>query len=207
MRELSDLECVVLGLVWRKGSCTAYAIRKEFVQSSSSYWSGSAGAIYPLMERLEKRRLIESQAGSQGKRNHLLYSITSEGERELSRWLSDLPSNKSCVITFNPLRSRMFFLDALSREDRIAFLRNAQAKLKQEVPRALDKQGDYLERGDFFGNLAMESVLHTLRSQLSWLDEAMSHLEGDRPLESGQADCRRIARFKDDSERNERRQD
>ena len=57
-RTTSELEGAVLGVIWQEGPCTAYTIRKQFVASPSPQWSGSAGAIYPLVRRLEKKRLL-----------------------------------------------------------------------------------------------------------------------------------------------------
>ena len=52
-RGLSELEAVVLGLVWSDGPCTAYAVRRTVQASLSAQWSGSAGAVYPAVARLE----------------------------------------------------------------------------------------------------------------------------------------------------------
>ena len=68
MRELSELEYVVLGVVRQEAPCTPYVIRQVFAHSPSSYWSGSAGAIYPLVRRLERRGLLESTERRRGSR-------------------------------------------------------------------------------------------------------------------------------------------
>ncbi len=54
-QRLSELEAVVLGLVWSDGPCTAYAVRRTVQASLSAQWSGSAGAVYPAVARLEQR--------------------------------------------------------------------------------------------------------------------------------------------------------
>jgi DNA-binding PadR family transcriptional regulator len=54
------LEGCVLGILWERGPCTAYAARKVLRESPSPYWSGSAGAVYPLLARLEGRRLVRA---------------------------------------------------------------------------------------------------------------------------------------------------
>jgi hypothetical protein len=48
-RRLSELEAAVLGLVWSDGPCTAYAVRRTVQNSLSTQWSGSAGAVYPVV--------------------------------------------------------------------------------------------------------------------------------------------------------------
>ena len=42
--KLSELEAVVLGLIWAEGPCTAYSVRLTVRRSLSDQWSGSAGA-------------------------------------------------------------------------------------------------------------------------------------------------------------------
>ncbi len=61
---MTELESTVLGVVWLRGPCTAYVIRQEFLASSSSYWTASTGAIYPVLRRLEGAGMI--RAGGRG---------------------------------------------------------------------------------------------------------------------------------------------
>ncbi|HZE88705.1 MAG TPA: PadR family transcriptional regulator, partial [Verrucomicrobiae bacterium] len=65
---LSELEGATLGVVWSEQPCTPYAIRRVFQTSPSPFWSGSAGAIYPLVERLETRGLVRAEATMTGRR-------------------------------------------------------------------------------------------------------------------------------------------
>jgi DNA-binding PadR family transcriptional regulator len=52
MTDLTDLEGAVLADVATRGTATSYAVAQTFSQSPSEYWSGSAGAVYPLVKRL-----------------------------------------------------------------------------------------------------------------------------------------------------------
>ena len=61
MTDLTDLEQAALGVVWRDGPCTPYQVRKQFLDSPTPSWSGSAGTIYPLMRRLEDMGLVPCQ--------------------------------------------------------------------------------------------------------------------------------------------------
>src|SRR5271157_5530180 len=86
--QLSDIEACVLALVSEHGPATPYAIRKVFLDSPSPQWSGSAGTIYPLIERLLRRRLIRSKSCLTGKRRGHQISLTTAGSRALRLWLS-----------------------------------------------------------------------------------------------------------------------
>src|SRR6202043_3567062 len=85
---LSEIEACVLGLISADGPSTPYAIRKVFLQSPSPQWSGSAGTIYPLIERLLQRKLIRSKLCLTGKRGGQRISVTASGSRVLKQWLS-----------------------------------------------------------------------------------------------------------------------
>src|SRR5262249_43714202 len=131
MRNLSELEGCVLGFIWKHGPTTAYAVRKEMLDSPSSHWSGSAGAIYPLLERLQKQRLVAAKAGARGERSHTLYQLTEAGNKALLAWLAPTLGPDIISVAPDPLRTRMYFLRALSPARRRAFLKEARAKLVQ----------------------------------------------------------------------------
>ena len=76
---VSELEHVVLGVVRLKQPCSPCWIRMDFAESPSSHWSGSAGAIYPLVRRLERRGLLKSTVRRGDRRETRLYRLTLKG--------------------------------------------------------------------------------------------------------------------------------
>src|SRR5215510_939473 len=121
LRALSELEGCVLGHLWKHGPSTAYSIRKEMLDSPSSHWSGSAGAIYPLLERLERRGLVVSRQAARGDRRVCSYGQTSLGSRHFLRWLGPPLEREVVSIAVDPLRTRIHFLGALTPRRRAAF--------------------------------------------------------------------------------------
>jgi DNA-binding PadR family transcriptional regulator len=176
MAELSDLENVVLGVVWKFGPLTPYAVRKEFLMSHSSHFSGSAGAIYPLMERLEGKGLISSTTLQRGERTRSLYRITRAGSAALRKWLRLSLPEKSSVTTYNPLRSRFYFLKALSPERRAEFLENAERKVREEIALIKNQCDRYKEKGETYSYLSLRNALLVLSSQLKWIAEVKEEI-------------------------------
>jgi len=170
MARLSDLEFCVLGIVWKKAPCTAYAVRKEFIESPSTHWSGSAGSIYPLVRRLEEKGLLRSVAGTRGRRPHRAYAITTAGRKELRQWISPPLPPRVAATTYSPLRTRMYFLAALRPQKQIEFLDNALDALRGEVDTMRSVCDRYRDDGDLFSRLASLSGLYALRSQIKWID-------------------------------------
>jgi len=171
MRELSELEGCVLGFIWKHGPTTAYAVRKEMLDSPSSHWSGSAGAIYPLVERLQRRRLVTSKAGARGERSHTSYTLTEAGRRALLAWLAPPLEPDIISIAPDPLRTRMFFLRALPPARRRAFLKRARTKLVEYVKRIENAPAT-----DEFDELANRGAVHATLARIAWLDDVQRSL-------------------------------
>jgi DNA-binding PadR family transcriptional regulator len=141
-RGLTELEGAALGVVVRDGPCTSYAVKELFRASPSEFWSGSAGSIYPLMRRLERRGLIVSAEGSTGRRGRRLHRVTAAGRRAFARWLGD--ARRAAGMGFDPLRTRLVFLDLLPPRARAGFRTAVRAAL-DEIPPPLPRDDPRLE--------------------------------------------------------------
>src|ERR1700745_3373896 len=117
-KKLSEIEGCVLGLLAVDGPATPYAIRKVFLESPSPQWSGSAGTIYPLIERLLRRKLIRSKICFTGKRRGRTISLPTAGSRALGLWLSIPIPEWVAGVPPAPLRTRVRFLGAISPNQR-----------------------------------------------------------------------------------------
>ena len=126
--QLSEIEGCVLGLLSVDGPATPYSIRKTFLQSPNPQWSGSAGTIYPLIERLLRRTLIRSKLCLTGKRRGQRISVTASGLRALEQWLSVPIPDWVAGVPPDPLRTRVRFLSALSDTQQRVFLQNAHQR-------------------------------------------------------------------------------
>ena len=115
MNDLTDLEGATLAEVARRGTATSYVIANTFAESPSEYWSGSAGAVYPLVRRLTERGYLEAQAAATGKRKRSDYSITPSGRAALTAWLLD--ADRAAGMGFDPLRTRLLYLDLVSPKE------------------------------------------------------------------------------------------
>ena len=99
-QSLSELECFVLGLVWQIGPCSAYELRRHMQSSPSTQWSGSAGAVYPLVQRLERQKLLKGQSRRTGRRARREFSITSSGLARLRAWVGPPFAPEVVTVTY-----------------------------------------------------------------------------------------------------------
>ncbi len=128
MSELTDLEGAALADIARRGPTTSYAVARTFAGSPSEFWSGSAGAVYPMIKRLEARGLLESVQASDGNRVRADYRITEIGREALRTWLLD--ADRAAGLGFDPLRTRAVHLDLVSAEERARFFDDVAERMR-----------------------------------------------------------------------------
>ncbi len=177
MAPRTDLEHVVLGIIQLEGPCTPYAVRQTFAKSPSSHWSGSAGAIYPVVERLEASGLLASSAARTGRRASRLYELTPAGRRTLKAWLRPPLPEPAALMDIDPLRVRVRFLSVLTAKQRTAFLAEAEAGLQEQIVRVTARCAEDKTHGDLFAYLISRGALRTLRARVLWLREVRATLD------------------------------
>lgn len=175
-RKLTELEGSVLGLVWAKGPCTPYTVRKEFLNSPSPAWSGSAGAIYPLIERLEHRKLIRASEHADGLRRSKRYDLTASGLSKLRAWAGPPLSQDLLGVPADPLRTRLRFLEVLPFDQQIGFLTEAERGLVEQIRTVRE---DYQHRiaDGLMSQLMARGALYALEARLAWIREVSKQLE------------------------------
>ena len=86
---------VASGHLEKHGACTPYAVRRTFLDSPSSHWSGSAGRGAPGARAAREVRLVKSVRAPRGGRRARRYSLTAAGRRRFFAWLEPpLPSRR-----------------------------------------------------------------------------------------------------------------
>lgn len=126
--KLTDLEGAALAEFARMGPTTSYAVAASFRASPSEFWSGSAGAVYPLTKRLFERGLLSGALSAQGRRGRTDYVVTDAGKAALMDWLLD--GGRAAGMGFDPLRSRLIYLDMVSASEREALLAQVETWAK-----------------------------------------------------------------------------
>ncbi|MGH7741342.1 MAG: PadR family transcriptional regulator [Candidatus Eiseniibacteriota bacterium] len=178
-RPLTELEGSVLGVVWARQPCTPYRVRREFTDSPSPYWSGSAGAIYPLMSRLESAGLLRSAAHSTGGRGSRRYQITPAGRSALGRWIGPPIPLEVAGVPPDPARMRIASMDVLPPARRRALLAELEAQMREQLGRAerIHRAGG--AGGGLFDLMSL-GALAMQRSRLEWIRSVAAELSRPR---------------------------
>ena len=174
----SVLGYALLGLIHHKPS-SGYDLRKTFAETAMGSYSSSPGAIYPALERLEKRGLIRSVVEEgPGMRRRRVYRVTPNGVRELKQWLSSAITRGAIVRGLAELMLRFAFMErALGAQASIQFLRNLKAELKAYVPTLkafLRKNGPKMPLS---ARLALDSGIRNYEALTRWTDYAIRTYE------------------------------
>lgn len=165
----TELEAVVLGLLLRSGPATAYAVRRVFLESPSARWSGSAGAVYPLLRRLHARGLIRGRAAGPGRRAGVRYEILAPGRRALAAWLRAPLEPWVVGIPEDPLRTRFGFLQVLSPRERAEFLRAAIHGVEDSLREAERLLRSMPATADYWYRELVRGAALAMRARAAWL--------------------------------------
>jgi DNA-binding PadR family transcriptional regulator len=170
-RALSRLEVSILGLVSAGAPCTAYWIRKQFQTSASSHFSGSAGAVYPAIRRLEKQGLVRGAKQQTGARKQRDYRLTRRGDEALRQWLTPPLPLEDIRYSFDPIRTRVYSLDALRPSERRRFVEDALEQSKRYLKVVKADCEARRRAGETLQHLGARGVLHEVRARIHWLGE------------------------------------
>ena len=169
MRKLSHLAYIALGVVAEHQPCSGYAVMKQFQTSSSTYFSGSAGAIYPLMKRLEADGLTKVERTKAGSRTRRSYSITEKGQKALTEWLGSPVPATDVAFLVDLLRTRVLFFERLSKPQRKKFVKDCRDQLSERIAatRARIVKAEGLT---VYEVVTLKSILMSDEARLAWLD-------------------------------------
>ena len=165
----------MLGLIWANPG-TPYQVRQVLQRSPNPSWSGSAGAIYPLVERLEGRGFLAARRIKTGKRQGKAYSITKEGTRALRGWIAPPFLRTTIGVPIDALRTRSRFLSVLPHQERKRFLEEAITKLKEHM---ITIRADCRKRkatGDLFSYFTARGALLSCGARLRWVVELRNEI-------------------------------
>ncbi len=167
---LTELEGAVLHLIMQNQPMTAYAVRAAFRRSLTTDWKASAGAIYPLVEKLCGKGLLAERSEVGDGRGTRKLSITRAGIRALVSWASVVDETPFGPVA-DPLRTRGYVLDRIAPATRVRLLRSWRdathdmlAKVREAI-RQTELEADVGERRALRGSELQ------LRARLAWLDE------------------------------------
>jgi DNA-binding PadR family transcriptional regulator len=166
-RKLSTIELTVLGIAWLRGPCTTYVIMRELGTSESTYHKSRAGTAYSVTKRLLEFGLLINPENEERDENRV--QISESGIEALQQWMTPPIPLEDVAHSVDLLRTRFFFLGALTPETRIQFIDNALASLRIFAAKCEELLKANEDLGEYFGVLATLGVVMETRARIEWL--------------------------------------
>jgi len=172
-KSVTDLEAMIIGSVVKSPDRTRYSVRMVFQRSLSGYWSGSAGAVYPAVDRLIARKFLKESPSGTASRPSKSLVATKAGQRQLAEWMNDTSGPALALI--DPLRVKINFLDIVHSNDEVAWLESVEDSLRENLNAivALTKE----QSGDRLDEMISRGMIATSKAQLSWIRNEISRIQ------------------------------
>lgn len=172
----TEHEGMLLSLIARTQPVTGYQLYKLYEQSPVSSINASKGQLYPAIRRLKTRGLVSARKVAGDGRNVEELSVTRAGIDALREWTKRIDS--SHVVLDDPLRTRLFTIDLLTREERLEWIASAKALIKQrqQLVDEFDRSVDVP-----YQEFAHRSAVDALRVKMEWLDDLLYSIAASNP--------------------------
>ena len=121
---------LLLGML-RLGLRSGYEIKRGADRSTKNFWPMSLATVYPELARLESAGLITGRDDPHGARARRAYELTDAGGEALTAWLR-APRDAPPQVRDERLL-RLFFADALARDEQLALVRRIRESHEAEV--------------------------------------------------------------------------
>jgi DNA-binding PadR family transcriptional regulator len=171
------IDLVILGLLVHD-DLTGYDIKKKIDSGISFFWKGSFGNIYPALADMEKNGLVERQKDSgSGKREKILYRITSQGKEELKNWLGKEQASND--LRYETLL-KLYFGGAARREVTLRNIAHFEEQVKKDLAilqmykENLEKALDQKDHVYYY--LTVTFGIDTYEAYLKWCGKARKML-------------------------------
>ncbi|MFC3712240.1 PadR family transcriptional regulator [Sphingoaurantiacus capsulatus] len=110
---------------------TVYQIRKMLNESPTTSFSTSPGKMYPIIERLRTRGLIEAERVEGDGRKTERLRVTKDGKAAVKAWVKAI--RPVYLLPEDPLRTHAGFADMLSKAERARWRAELLVALKAKL--------------------------------------------------------------------------
>ena len=181
-RTPTSLEHALLGLL-HQGPQSGYDLRKIFEMTALGNYSGSPGAIYPALRRLEKRGLVEGEVDSRRElRPRKLFRPTEAGRAEFREWLLRDIERGDVERRVDELMLRFAFHSVLdSPSSTLRFLSRFLEEVTQYVAELKRQRELFPEATPLHPRLALAAGIEQYRACARWARQAIKRFEEESP--------------------------
>jgi DNA-binding PadR family transcriptional regulator len=167
---LTDDEGTFLALLIRMQPATAYQLSKVYAESPVSNFGVSKGKIYPLINRLKKKGLLDAEKVEDRKGAERI-STTALGREAVRSWVREIRPNH--LLLEDPLRTKVQSFELLSEEERLEWIATAHAQLQAK----LAEVRQYAESVTVpYKRQVLDNAVSAIRARITWLNRVRKSL-------------------------------
>jgi DNA-binding PadR family transcriptional regulator len=166
---LSEHESLTLAMIARHQPTTVYQIRKLLNASPTTSFSTSPGKMYPIIERLKARGLIEGTQVEGDGRNTERFACTPAGKAAVKAWVKAI--RPVYLLPEDPLRTHAGFADMLGKAERAKWRRDLLAALRDKLA---EIERYAAERPEAALAHAHDHALSVTRTRIAWVERMIA---------------------------------
>ncbi len=174
--ETTTLGHAMLGLLHQQPQ-SGYDLRKVFETTPMGHYSGSPGAIYPALRRLQERGLIVGEVDrSKTLRPREIFHPTDAGTHEFLSWLARDVCPDDVIWHIDELMLRFAFHSFLENDEATrVFLSDFLEAVKGYLKELQGELKAMPESVPIHGKLALESGVGQYQAYRRWAQKALRH--------------------------------
>ena len=176
--QLTPFEHVLLGMIFGQPA-SGYDLKRQFATTPMGVYQPSSGALYPALERLERRGLLSSESfrPAAGGRPRRVYQLTPDGRQAHLGWVRApvRPETVAQDLGMHLLRFVMM-AEVLPPDEVLGFLASLRSALAGFVATLEQASTGADVSANTAARLAVEHGLAVYRASLAWTEQAISTL-------------------------------
>lgn len=178
-----SLPHIILGMLRREPK-SGYDLKKQLESVIRFFWEADISRIYRSLNDMEKKGWVEHETIiQQDSPNKKVYSLTSDGRRELEKWLAE-PGKTSG--TNNPFLAQLHFSDAIPAKAQLLVMEARLAELEADLAE-LERRGarfslpvplppDALQKGIGRELFSLEYGIRRHQFEIAWVENIIQVL-------------------------------
>jgi len=181
-RTITELDYALLGLLCRSPQ-SGYDLRKTLETTALGNYSGSPGAIYPALRRLEQEGLVEGEVDTtKALRPKKVFRPTRAGTKTLTDWLVRKIEREDVERRVDELLLRFAFHWVLAdRKATRRFLESFLSEVEDYLSELSRQRSVLPEDTPLHPRLALAAGIEQYRASARWARQALKELMKEGP--------------------------